>query len=127
MVILAPAPLENNYTRETASPRTRADAGQPRSTSIAEGSPTRSVIVKIDRINVRQGDSLFLNVDVGGETVRVFGRPEELAERLEASRYDIPASEIDTGMDLHLPYLVKVGQGNNRYKTIEEFLPEAAE
>ncbi len=28
------------------------------------------------------------------ETVRVFGRPEELAERLEASGYDIPASEI---------------------------------
>ncbi len=27
----------------------------------------------------------------------------------------------------HLPCLVKVGQGNNGYKTIEEFLPEAAE
>jgi hypothetical protein len=27
-------------------------------------------------------------MDVGGETVRVFGRPEELAERLEASGYD---------------------------------------
>ena len=26
-----------------------------------------------------------------------------------------------------LSCLVKVGQGNNRYKTIEEFLPEAAE
>ena len=60
-------------------------------------------------------------------TVRVFGRPEELAERLEASGYDIPPSEIEAGMELHLPCLVKVGQGNNGYKTIEEFLPEAAE
>jgi hypothetical protein len=75
----------------------------------------------------RLGDSLFLKVDVGGETVRVFGRPEELAERLEASGYDIPASEIEAGMELHLPCLVKVGQGHNRYKNIEEFLPEAAE
>jgi len=55
------------------------------------------------------------------------GRPEELAERLEASGYDIPASEIEAGMELHLPCLVKVGQGNNGYKNIEEFLPEAAE
>ena len=33
----------------------------------------------------------------GMPTVRVFGRPEELAERLEASGYDIPASEIGAG------------------------------
>jgi hypothetical protein len=30
-------------------------------------------------------------------------------------------------MELHLPCLVKVDQGNNGYKTIEEFLPKAAE
>jgi hypothetical protein len=36
-------------------------------------------------------------VDVGGGTVRVFGRPEELAESLEASGYDIPANEIEAG------------------------------
>jgi hypothetical protein len=79
-------------------------------------------------MKTRQGESLFLKVDVNGETVRVFGRPEELAERLEASGYDIPASEIEAGMELHLPCSVKVGQnnGNGRYKTIEEFLPEAA-
>ena len=35
---------------------------------------------------------MFLRVDVGGETVHVFGRPEELAERLETSGYDIPAN-----------------------------------
>ena len=77
-------------------------------------------------MKTRQGDSLFLKVDVNGETVRVFGRPEELAERLEASGYDIPASEIEAGMELHLPCLVKLGQGNSGYKIIEEFLPEAA-
>ncbi len=87
---------------------------------------TRPVITKIDRMKTRQGESMFLKVDVGGETVRVFGRPEELAERLEASGYDIPASEIEAGMELHLPCLVKLGQGNSGYKIIEEFLPEAA-
>jgi len=54
--------------------------------------PVHAVITKIDRMETGQGDSLFLKVDVGGETVRVFSRPEEMAERLEASGYDIPAA-----------------------------------
>ncbi|HEX7961578.1 MAG TPA: hypothetical protein VF493_16780 [Terriglobales bacterium] len=77
-------------------------------------------------MKTRPGESLFLKVDVNSEMVRVFGRPEELAERLEASGYDIPASEIEAGMELHLPCLVKIGQGTNGYKIVEEFLPEAA-
>ena len=97
-----------------------------RVTAASKTSPVPAVITKIDRMKTRQGESLFLKVDVNGETVRVFGRPEELAERLEASGYDIPASEIEAGMELHLPCLVKLGQGNNGYKIIEEFLPEAA-
>ena len=56
----------------------------------------------------------------------MFGRPEELAERLEASGYDIPASEIQAGLELNLPCLVVTGQGNSGYKKIEQFLPEAA-
>jgi hypothetical protein len=51
----------------------------------------------------------------------------QLAERLEASGYDIPANEIAAGMELHLPCLVRVGQGNKGYQTIEAFLSEAAD
>jgi len=97
-----------------------------RVTAASKTSPVPAVITKIDRMKTRQGESLFLKVDVNGETVRVFGRPEELAQRLEASGYDILASEIEAGMELHLPCSVKVGQNNGGYKTIEEFLPEAA-
>jgi hypothetical protein len=97
-----------------------------RITAASKTSPIPAVITKIDRMKTRKGDSMFLKVDVGGETVRVFGRPEELAERLEASGYDIPESELEAGMELHLPCLVKLGQGNNGYKIVEEFLPEAA-
>ncbi len=122
-----PAPSDNN-AREIVPPSTaKTTPTKSRSTSAKEGSPVHAVITKIDRMKTRQGDSLFLKVDVGGETVRAFGRPEELAERLEASGYDIPASEIEAGMELHLPCLVKVGQGKNGYKNIEEFLPDAAE
>ena len=120
------APSENN-ARGTSVPSTaKKPPMRSRTSSTTEGSPVPAVVTKIDRMKTRQGESLFLKVDVGGETVRVFGRPEELAERLEASGYDIPASEIEAGMELHLPCLVKLGQGNNGYKIIQEFLPEAA-
>jgi hypothetical protein len=107
--------------------RTRQNnAGQVSPHICHRRSPVHAVITKVDRMKSRQGESLFLNVDVADETKRVFGRPEELPERLEASCYDIPASEIEAGMELHLSCLVKVGQGHNGYKNIEEFLPEAA-
>jgi hypothetical protein len=121
------APSENNFARETVQPSAaKKPPMRSRTTSAAEGSPVPAVITKIDRMKTRQGESLFLKVDVGGETVRVFGRPEELAERLEASGYDIPASEIQAGMELNLPCLVVTGQGTSGYKIIQEFLPEAA-
>jgi hypothetical protein len=115
----------SNFARETVSP-SAAKPIKSHTTSATQGSPVHAVITRIDRMKTRQGQSLFLKVDVGGETVRVFGRPEELAERLEASGYDIPASEIQAGLELNLPCLVVTGQGNNGYKTISEFLPEAA-
>jgi uncharacterized Zn finger protein len=121
------APSESNFAREAASP----NAAKPmptksRTTSTSGGNPVSAVITKIDRMKTRQGESLFLKVDVGGETVRVFGRPEELAERLEASGYDFPASEVQAGLELNLPCLVVTGQASSGYKIIEEFLPEAA-
>ncbi|HLG95909.1 MAG TPA: SWIM zinc finger family protein [Bryobacteraceae bacterium] len=121
------APSDNNARAIVPPSTAKTKPIKSHATSATEGGPVHAVITKIDRMKTRQGDSLFLKVDVGGETVRVFGRPEELAERLEASGYDIPASEIEAGMELHLPCLVKVGQGKNGYKNIEEFLPETAE
>jgi uncharacterized Zn finger protein len=121
------APSESNFARETVSPSTaKTTPTKSRTTSATEGSPVSAVITKIDRMKTRQGESLFLKVDVGGETVRVFGRPEELAERLEASGYDIPASEVQAGLELNLPCLVVTGQGSSGYKIIDQFLPEAA-
>jgi hypothetical protein len=121
------APSESNFTQEAVSPSVAKKTPiKSRTTSARGGNPVPAVITKIDRMKTRQGESLFLKVDVGGETVRVFGRPEELAERLEASGYDFPASEIQAGLELNLPCLVVTGQGSSGYKIIEEFLPEAA-
>jgi hypothetical protein len=122
------APSESHFARSAASPSAvkTTPAKSPTTSAHEEGHPVSAVISKVDRMKTRQGESLFLKVDIGGETVRVFGRPEELAERLEASGYDIPANEIQAGLELNLPCLVRTGNGNKGYKTIEEFLPEVA-
>src|SRR5262249_59472482 len=79
------APREGTCPRETFRPGgAKKPPMRSRTAPAAEGSPVPAVITKIDRMKTRQGESLLLKVDVGGETVRVFGRPEELAERLEA-------------------------------------------
>ena len=121
------APSESNFAREAVSPSAaKKPPMRSHTTSTTEGNLVPAIITKVDRMKTRQGESLFLKVDVGGETVRVFGRPEELAERLEASGYDFPASEIQAGLELNLPCLVVTGLGNSGYKIIEQFSPEAA-
>jgi hypothetical protein len=75
-----PAPSENNYAREVSH-----RARQKRRPNLAPHRRAKESCSRghhqDDRMKTRQGDSLFLKVDVGGETVRVFGRPEELARR----------------------------------------------
>ena len=121
------APSESNFARSAVSSGavTTTPTKSP-ARSASEGHPVSAVISKIDRMKTRQGESLFLKVDVAGETVRVFGRPERLANHLKASGYDIPANEIQAGLELNLPCVVRTGNGNRGYKTIEEFLPEVA-
>jgi hypothetical protein len=121
------APSESNFARQTVVPSAaKKPPAKSHAPSATEGNFVPAVITKIDRMKTRNGESLFLKVDVGGETVRVFGNPEDLAERLEASGYDIPASEIEAGMELHLPCRVKLVPGSSGYKNIEQFSPEAA-
>src|SRR5207302_1580287 len=101
-------------TPSSANGSIKANGGQT-----AEVSP---LLFRIRR-NVQSDGKGGVQVEV---QARVFGRPEELAERLEAAGYDIPASEVQAGLELNLPCLVVTGQGNSAYKIIEEFLPEAA-
>jgi SWIM zinc finger len=121
------APSETNFARSTALPSavTTTPTKSP-AASASEEHPVSAVISKIDRMKTRQGESLFLKVDVAGETVLVFGHPEKLANHLKASGYDIPASEVQAGLELNLRCLVRTGNGAKGYKTIEEFLPASA-
>jgi len=117
----AAAGRSRGYSRTQAS----SAAAKPPASAVESG-PVPAVISKIDRMKTRRGDSFFLAVEVGDEVVRFFGTPEELAERLEESGYDIPAGEIQAGMELNLPCAVVLGAGANGYKTIQKFLPESA-
>ena len=91
-----PAPSEN-LARETVSPSAaKTTPTKSRSTSAKEGSPVHAVITKIDRMKTRQGDSLFLKVDVGGET-RV--RPSRRAGGASGSKWLRHSGERDRSWD----------------------------
>jgi len=68
------APSDNISHREfdSQSAATVTPIKPRRVTAASKTSPVPAVIAKIDRMKTRQGDSLFLKVDVNGETVRVF-------------------------------------------------------
>ena len=111
-------------SRGNSRPATRTVPAKPPASAVGTD-PIPAVISKIDRAKGGR-QSFFLAVDVGDDTVRAYGTPEELAERLEESGYDIPAGEIQAGMELNLPCLVVLGTNAKGYKTIEKFLPESA-
>jgi hypothetical protein len=125
----ASIPPTSDAPPDSYTPPARSTA-QTSSTQPSPSTPKNgdipAVISKIDRMKTRRGDSFFLHVQAGSEAVRVFGTPEELAERLEECGYDVPASEIQAGTDLNLPCRIVLGSGANGYKTIEKFLPETA-
>src|SRR5438445_1973153 len=73
----ATAPSESNFARETASPSAaKKPPMKSHTTSATGGNPVPAVITKIDRMKTRQGESLFLKVDVGGETVQCSAVPK---------------------------------------------------
>jgi hypothetical protein len=78
-------------------------------------------------MKTRQGDSLFLKVDVGGETVRVSGRSKNWRSVWKRVVTTFRRAKSKPGWNSIFPALVKVDQGNNGYKTVKEFLPEAAD
>jgi SWIM zinc finger len=120
------APSETYFAHSAPSPSAVTTPIKSPTASGSDVHPVSAVISKVDRMKTRQGESLLLNVDVAGETVRVFGRPEKLANHLKASGYDIPVNQIQAGLELNLPCLVRTGNGTKGYKTIEEFLPPVA-
>lgn len=63
----------------------------------------------------------------GGSPERSAANWVSLAFAVRSLPSGYPPTILFLSVSLHLPCLAKVGKGNNGYKNIEEFLPDAAE
>lgn len=74
----------------------------------------------------KDGRSLFITFDVDGETMRFFGKKEELADAIRNAGYADRSQGIRRGKKLDLPCLVITEESKDgRYTNVVEVLPPA--
>ena len=73
-------------------------------------------------MNTRSGWRLFINVQVNGTTIKLFGSKRELGDHVAAAGFASIADHINQGMTLNLPCRV-VTRPNGYYTNIEQVLP----
>lgn len=82
-------------------------------------------LLGIAGMNTRWGWRLFMNVQVNGDTVKMFGKTDALAEAIRAAGFpDMARQPIADGMKLDLPCRVVTSMsGDGRYTQIDRVLP----
>jgi hypothetical protein len=82
-------------------------------------------LINVAGMRTRMGWSLFLNVQVNGDTVKMFGKADALADAIRSAGYpDVAKKRIAQGMKLNLPCRVITSQSDDgKYTRIERVLP----
>ncbi|MBU6402264.1 MAG: hypothetical protein KGS61_18245 [Verrucomicrobia bacterium] len=104
----------------SASARGTSAAPAGHSALAMPGEPAQ--ILAVASMDTRKGHTLFLNVLVGKQTVKLFGDAQKLGEAVTAAGYPDVAPHIADGMSLNLPCRVVTRQ-NGKYLNIERVLP----
>ncbi|MHB8524360.1 MAG: hypothetical protein ACYDH9_26870, partial [Limisphaerales bacterium] len=99
-------------------------AAQARSNPAPQGEPAQ--LLAVSSMNTRKGHTLFLNVLVGKQTVKLFGDAGQLGEAVTAAGFPDVAPHLADGMSLNLPCRVVTRQ-NGKYLNIDRVLPATAE
>lgn len=79
-------------------------------------------LLAVASMNTRRGKSLFLNILVNGQTLKLFGEEHELKEAVSAAGYPSVADHLANGFALNLPCRVVTRQ-NGRFLNVEKVLP----
>lgn len=112
-----PAPA----ARPTARPNPQS--GQPSQTAVPGGSPAvPAQLVGVAGMDGKWGRRLFINVQVNGKTLRLFGKREELAAAVAAAGFS--NVEIGEGAQLNLPCRVTTKPSpDGKYTNVDRVLP----
>ncbi|MHB8523747.1 MAG: hypothetical protein ACYDH9_23750, partial [Limisphaerales bacterium] len=108
-----------------AAPTGSAPAARHAPPPIApRGEPAQ--LLAVSSMTTRKGHTLFLNVLVGKQTVKLFGDERQLGEAVTAAGFPDVAPHLADGMSLNLPCRVVTRQ-NGKYLNIDRVLPATAE
>ncbi len=90
----------------------------------AENGAAAAQLINIGGLDTQWGRRLFLNVQVNGRTLKLFGTPQRLAEAIKSAGFPEAAECVDEGIDLHLPCRVTTRPSDDgRYVNVEAVLP----
>jgi len=81
-------------------------------------------LLRVGGMDTRYGRRLFINVQVNGETLKLFGSPRQLAEAIEAAGFPSRAERVEEGVRLDLPCRVTTKPSEDgRYENVDRVLP----
>ncbi len=90
----------------------------------AEDGGVAAQLINIGGLDTQWGRRLFLNVQVNGRTLKLFGTPQRLAEAITAAGFPEAAECVEEGIDLHLPCRVTMKPSDDgRYVNVETVSP----
>jgi hypothetical protein len=93
----------------------------PRTGTESPAVPAR--LVDVAGMDGKWGRRLFINVEVNGKTLRLFGKAEELAQHVRAAGY-LPPEPFGEGAVLNIPCAVITKPSpDGRYTNVERVLP----
>ena len=86
--------------------------------------PVQAKMIDVAGMNTRSGRRLFINVQVNGETLKLFGTRKQLAEAVASAGHGDHDADISEGTQLDLPCRVTTKQSpDGRYTNIDRVFP----
>jgi hypothetical protein len=100
-------------------------APRPARIDNASGETARPAwMMSVGQMQTRRGQSLFITVDVNGQSIKLFGSRQQLRDAVLAAGGLQLAERLDEGVELNLPCrVVTMPTQNGKYLRIEKVLP----
>jgi hypothetical protein len=114
--------LQSEIVASFLSPNGKAES-QPR--AVEEKSPAVPArLVNVAGMDTKWGRRLFVNVEVNGQTLKLFGKKTQLAEHLLAAGFAEVAQHVAEGLTLNLPCRVTTEpSADGKYTNVAKVLP----
>jgi hypothetical protein len=81
-------------------------------------------MLRIGGLDTRYGRRLYINVQVNGNTLKLFGSPKQLADAIESAGFPDRTNRVEEGVKLDLPCRVTTKQSEDgRYVNVDEVFP----